>query len=213
MAVSQRDDVQLLHVDAQLVIVSKPAGLLSVPGRGPDKQDCVVARLQAQFADIRAVHRLDQATSGLLLLARDGATLAALSQQFATRSVSKRYEAVVWGNLPEHAGLIDVPLIADWPNRPRQKACTQSGKAAQTHYQKLSSGEHTTRVALTPITGRSHQLRLHMSLLGHPIIGCPLYAHAAARNAGDRLMLHATALSFRHPHSGQRCDYVSEPPF
>jgi tRNA pseudouridine32 synthase/23S rRNA pseudouridine746 synthase len=206
----------LVHHDAQLIVAVKPAGLLSVPGRGADKQDCLIARVQAVHPDALIVHRLDMATSGLLLLARGHEMQRALSAAFAERQVHKRYEAVVRGQLPAPDGgwgLIDLPLRADWPNRPRQQVCFEAGKPSQTRYRVLSQdiGAGTTRVELEPLTGRTHQLRVHLMALGHAIVGDALYGPESAIDAqafrqdmtpGPRLHLHATGLALRHPVTG-----------
>lgn len=190
-------DLSLLHVDAQRIVVAKPPGLLSVPGRGPDKQDCAWARAQARFADALIVHRLDQATSGLLVLARGEAMQRALSEAFAQRQVHKRYVAEVWGLVEADTFEIDLPLIADWPNRPRQMVDHQRGKPSLTRVRVLSrdAARHTTRVDLEPVTGRSHQLRVHLLAVGHPILGDALYAPPEALQRADRLRLHACELS------------------
>lgn len=185
-----------LHEDAQRVVIAKPSGLLSVPGRGADKQDCAWARVAARYPDALIVHRLDQATSGLLVLARGEAMQRALSEAFAQRRVHKRYEAVVQGLVAQDEQEIDLPLIADWPNRPRQMVDRARGKPSLTRLRvlarDLSAG--TTRVALEPITGRSHQLRVHLLAIGHPILGDALYAPPEACRRAPRLLLHASAL-------------------
>lgn len=185
--------MQILHADAELIVVNKPAGLLSVPGRGADKQDCAVARVQALYAQALTVHRLDMATSGLLLFARGAAMQRALSLDFAERRVAKRYIALLAGRL-ETGGAwaeVDLPLRADWPNRPRQKVDNETGKPSLTRYRTLDGDGAHTRVELEPVTGRSHQLRVHMLALGHPIVGDALYGGPAAA----RLFLHACHLA------------------
>lgn len=203
----------LLHVDAQLVVVDKPAGLLAVPGRGADKQDCAAARVSAMFADALVVHRLDMATSGLLLFARGVAVQRQLSMAFARREVDKRYVAVVHGQPASAAGRIELPLIADWPRRPRQRVDTQHGKPSVTHYRVLAHdpASNTSRVELQPVTGRSHQLRVHLMALGHPIVGDTLYG--SADDAAPRLLLHACSLRLRHPSSGEPLQLRSDAPF
>ena len=203
-----------LHVvfsDDTLVVVDKPAGMLSVPGRGADKQDCAAACVQALHADARVVHRLDMATSGLLLMARGDAAQRRLSIAFAEREVAKRYVAVVHGRLPSAGGEIDLPLVADWPHRPRQKVDAASGKPSLTRYRVLSedASSDTSRVELEPVTGRSHQLRVHMLAIGHPIVGDTLYGAPEAA----RLMLHACELRFVHPATGLRMRLQSAAPF
>jgi len=184
--------MQIVHLDADVIVVNKPSGLLSVPGRGPDKQDCVVHRLQLDHPEALIVHRLDMATSGLLLLARGPEMQRLLSQDFAERRVHKRYIAHVTGRLAaEGWAEVDLPLLTDWPNRPRQKVDLEAGKRSLTRYRVLEAGEHWTRVELEPVTGRTHQLRVHMLALGHPIIGDALYTDTRE----PRLLLHASALS------------------
>lgn len=185
-----------LHVDERLIVVDKPAGLLSVPGRGEDKQDCAIHRVQQRFSDALIVHRLDMATSGLLLLARGPAMQRSLSIAFAQRRVSKRYTAVVAGCMAEPHGEVDLPLMPDWPNRPLQKVDLAHGKPSLTLWQLVSVDEQAqcTRVSLEPVTGRSHQLRLHMQAIGHPILGDPIYASPAQCALAPRLLLHASVL-------------------
>lgn len=192
----------LLHADERLIVVNKPSGLLSVPGRGPDKQDCASARVQQQFADALIVHRLDQATSGLLLLARGAAAQRDLSQAFATRRVDKRYVAVVTGTLAQDELEIDLPLLADWPNRPRQRVDHALGKRSQTLLRVLERGPDYTRVELSPLTGRTHQLRVHLMAIGHAILGDTLYAGPVDAERAPRLLLHASELLLQD--SGQR---------
>ena len=268
------------YADAHLLVLDKPAGLLSVPGRGPENADCLSARVQAQWPDARVVHRLDMATSGLLVMARGEAAQRALSHSFAQRRVDKRYEAVVWGcpDPADHRGAtapdephplppqppggaahrsaraaaavlaavrqppagwhaIDLPLTVDWPNRPRSKVCPHTGKASVTHWQPLAPptawpvnttgtpvahhaldgpsglGARVTRLSLRPVTGRSHQLRVHLMALGHPILGDPLYAHPQALGLAPRLLLHACDLWLPHPVSGERLHLHSPTPF
>ncbi|MBK0024536.1 RluA family pseudouridine synthase [Stenotrophomonas sp. S48] len=203
--------ILLHHVDEALIVAEKPAGLLSVPGRGADNDDCVVSRLQVAYPDALTVHRLDQVTSGLLLHARGKAMQAALSMQFEQRQVGKRYEAVLQGLLADDAGEVDLPLIVDWPNRPKQMVDHERGKPALTRWQVLARDVEagTTRVALAPVTGRSHQLRLHMASLGHPIVGDVLYGAAPAQ----RVHLHACALAFTHPVTGAALAFESAAPF
>ena len=207
--------LDLVYVDDSLVVVNKPEGLLSVPGRGDDRQDCMVHRVQQRFPEALTVHRLDMATSGLLVFARGEAMQRALSVLFQERQVDKRYVAVVKGLLAQDQGEIDLPLSADWPNRPRQMVCFERGKPSQTRYEVLARdlGQGETRVALTPITGRSHQLRVHMMELGHPILGDHLYAPPEAQAAAPHLYLHAAMLSFNHPLSGERLSFEAPAPF
>ena len=204
----------IVHADDALVAIDKPAGLLSVPGRGADKADCAVARVQAQFPDAQTVHRLDMATSGLLLFARGVAMQRVLSVMFQTREVVKHYEAVVDGWVERDEGEIDLPLLADWPQRPRQKVDRLHGKPSLTRYCVLrrDPATRTTRLALQPLTGRTHQLRVHLLAIGHPIAGDALYASGAAPTA-PRLLLHATQLELRHPVTGHAMTMTSPAPF
>lgn len=197
--------IHLHYADDALLVAEKPAGLLSVPGRTPENQDCVVARLQGLYPDALTVHRLDQVTSGLLLHARGKVMQAALSAQFEQRQVHKRYVAVLEGLLGGTAGEVDLPLIVDWPNRPRQQVDHERGKPALTRWRVLAREAGRTHVELEPVTGRSHQLRLHMASLGHPIVGDVLYGAQAA----DRVYLHACALRFTHPLSGEPLSFKS----
>jgi tRNA pseudouridine32 synthase/23S rRNA pseudouridine746 synthase len=202
------------HADDHLLVLDKPAGLLSVPGRGPDKQDCASARAQARWPDARIVHRLDMATSGLLLMARSPAMQRILSIAFAQRTVHKRYVAVVQGHLADDAGEIDLPLLTDWPNRPRQQVHPE-GKLSLTRWQVLArdsdaQGRPITRLSLEPITGRTHQLRVHLQSLGHPILGDALYGCA---EAAPRMLLHASELALNHPVSAAPLQWHSTPPF
>ena len=201
--------------DDAIVVAEKASGLLSVPGRGPDRQDCLSARVQAQFADALIVHRLDMETSGLMLFARGIESQRVLSRAFETREVGKRYVAVVAGLIDEDEGSIDLPLICDWPNRPRQMVDNELGKPSLTRYRVLSRDAtmHTTRVSLMPVTGRSHQLRVHMAALRHPMLGDSLYAPPGVQALSPRLLLHATELRFAHPVTGQALTFASEAPF
>ena len=206
---------ELVYLDDALIVVNKPAGLLAVPGRGPDKADCLSARLQAIHPDAQIVHRLDMATSGLILLARGTEAQRRMSTAFAERRVAKTYIAVVDGLPAADAGEIDLPLSADWPNRPRQKVDVLLGKPSCTRWQVLSRDpiRGQTRLLLQPVTGRSHQLRLHLSAIGHAILGDRLYASAAVAGTAPRLLLHASRLQFDHPDHGQALDLASAPPF
>ncbi len=188
----------IIDLNADWIIVNKPSGLLSVPGRGSDKQDCLLSRVQTQYPEALIVHRLDMGTSGLIMLARHATAQRALSRLFAERKIHKSYLAIVSGTPELPTGMIDQPLITDWPNRPRQKIDHEQGKPALTHYATLSYDPvaHTSRLHLTPQTGRSHQLRVHLQFLGHPILGDDLYAPEAIRHQAKRLLLHAAALHF-----------------
>lgn len=204
-----------LHEDEALLVLVKPAGLLAVPGRGPGKADCLSARVQARWPDALVVHRLDEATSGLMLFARGLAAQRVLSRAFETRTVDKRYQAVVAGH-PPAAGewaLIDAPLAADWPNRPRQQIAATGGRPAQTRWRVLCREGAHSRIELQPLSGRTHQLRVHLASIGHPILGDRLYSSGPIQCAAPRLLLHACRLDIRHPRSGIALRFSSEAPF
>lgn len=207
--------LDLVHVDASLLVVNKPSGLLSVPGRGIGKEDCLASRVQAVYPEALVVHRLDMETSGLMVLARNRETHRSLSILFEKRLVEKHYVAVVDGELAQACGEIDLPLITDWPNRPLQKVDFEIGKPSLTRYRVLAydAASHSTRLALEPETGRSHQLRVHLLSLGHPILGDALYASPALQAKADRLLLHADFLAFAHPLSGERLAFSCPAPF
>ena len=207
--------LELLHEDAAMLVVNKPAGLLSVPGRGAEKQDSLTSRVQKRFADALSVHRLDMETSGIIVFARSAATHRTLSIAFQERLTDKRYIAVVDGMMKHDSGEIDLPLITDWPNRPLQKVDHDIGKPSLTRYKVLQRDEHlhATRVALEPVTGRSHQLRVHLQAIGHAILGDALYADVTARAKAPRLLLHATDLSLPHPITGERLQWHCPPAF
>jgi tRNA pseudouridine32 synthase / 23S rRNA pseudouridine746 synthase len=207
--------MQLIHLDDALIAADKPAGLLAVPGRGPHNADCLAARLQAVHADALVVHRLDMATSGLMLFGRGPAMQRALSMAFAARAVEKTYVAVVDGLIAQDCGEIDLPLIVDWPNRPRQVVDPGRGKPSLTRWRVLArdAALGRTRVALQPVTGRSHQLRVHLQAIGHLIVGDELYAPPAVALAAPRLLLHASRLQLAHPADGRSLDLHSAPAF
>lgn len=207
------DGIEVVYLDAALLLVNKPAGLLSVPGRGDDKQDCLIRRVQAHLPEALIVHRLDMHTSGLLLLARNEEMQRRLSTAFAERQVEKRYLAVVEGLPASTSGEIDLPLGADWPRRPRQKVDRHAGKASLTRYRLLGHdpADNTSLLALWPETGRTHQLRVHLQAIGHPIVGDWLYGGAAM--AAGRLLLHAEQLSFVHPANGRALRVCYPAPF
>jgi len=204
--------LQVLHEDAHLLVLDKPAGLLSVPGKGDHLADCLLSRAQAAFPDTLLVHRLDRDTSGIMVFALTAMAQRHLGLQFEKRRVKKTYAARVWGRLEPRTGTVDLPLIVDWPNRPRQMVDHENGRAAQTDWRVQRYEEDSTRVRLMPLTGRSHQLRVHMLSLGHPILGDPFYATGPAREF-ERLMLHATELRLRHPEGGRGMRFVSKVPF
>jgi tRNA pseudouridine32 synthase/23S rRNA pseudouridine746 synthase len=207
--------LSILYQDDCLLVLDKPSGLLSVPGRGADKQDCLIHRAQAVFPDALIVHRLDMGTSGLMVLARGKAMERALSIAFQTRQVHKRYEALVAGKLSPVQGEVNLPLITDWPNRPKQMVSFELGKPSLTRYQVMEylPSLDATRVSLEPITGRSHQLRVHLQALGHPILGDELYAPPSIQQRAIRLLLHAADLRLPHPISGEMLNIASIVPF
>lgn len=204
--------VECVYVDSHLLVVDKPCGLLSVPGRGPEKWDCLEARVRKVYPEALTVHRLDMETSGLVLFARSPDIQRALSRQFERRQISKCYTACVAGRLSETDGIVDAPLMADWPNRPLQKICAD-GKPAKTRWIVTNRAAKITRLKLVPVTGRTHQLRLHMASIGHPILGDTLYGHQRAKAMSHRLALHATSLCFEHPADNHRVEVYSSPPF
>lgn len=214
---TQIPSLPLRYADDTLLVLDKPSGLLAVPGRGADKQDCLSARVQAHFPDALIVHRLDMATSGLMVMARGPAVQRALSMAFAARAVEKRYIAVVAGRMQPPAeawGVIDLPILVDWPNRPLRIVDYQAGKPSVTRWRVLENdGTFSTRVELHPVTGRSHQLRVHLHALGHPILGDALYAPADVQALSARLLLHAKSLSFAHPATGEALMFESAAPF
>lgn len=206
------DPLEVLHLDHEVILVDKPAGLLSVPGKGPDLADCLLTRVQAAFPDALLVHRLDRDTSGVMIFAMTPYAQRHLGLQFEKRMTKKTYVARVMGVPQEKTGTIDLPLIVDWPNRPRQMVCHETGKSAQTDWRVIKDDGSTARVRLTPHTGRSHQLRVHMLSLGHPILGDPFYASGAALEY-PRMMLHSEELRFKHPDGGQSTKVRSKAPF
>ena len=205
-----------VYADPHLLVFNKPSGLLSVPGKGADKQDCLSTRIQQHYPDALIVHRLDMATSGLMLMARGPGMQTALSKLFETRAIHKRYVAVVDGRMTvsENWQLIDLPIALDWPNRPLRIIHTD-GKPSQTRWRALhyDADQNTTRVELEPITGRSHQLRVHLKALGHPMLGDALYAPADVKAMATRLLLHACELQYLHPASGEKMVFNNVPPF
>ncbi|MDY0014448.1 MAG: pseudouridine synthase [Rhodocyclaceae bacterium] len=209
------DALVIAYQDEDLLALVKPSGLLSVPGRGPENQDSSTSRVQSQFPAALPVHRLDMDTSGLLLFALSKAVHRQLSIQFQERGVFKRYIALVAGCPAAASGVIELPLICDWPNRPRQKVDFLMGKPSLTHYRVLAiePGKNASRLALEPLTGRSHQLRVHLMALGHPILGDPLYAPEGSRQGALRLMLHAEALALPHPVTGAPLEILAPSPF
>ena len=204
-----RADLDLVYRDAGLLVLNKPTGLLAVPGRGADKSDSLATRVQAEFPDALVVHRLDMATSGLMLFARGEQMQRRFCAMFRERGIEKRYIAVIAGELRQ-AGEIALPLSIDWPNRPKQKVDLVEGKPSLTRYRLLSQDSGASRVELEPVTGRTHQLRVHLAALGHPILGDALYGDA---KSAQRLLLHASELGFVHPQRGEWLVCKSAPGF
>jgi tRNA pseudouridine32 synthase/23S rRNA pseudouridine746 synthase len=202
----------VLHEDAEVLLVDKPAGLLSVPGKGPHLADCLMSRIKNAFPDALLVHRLDRDTSGVMIFALTPYAQRHLGLQFEKRMTQKTYVARVWGVPVEKTGTIDLPLIVDWPNRPLQMVCHETGKSAQTDFRVIKDQGDTARVRLSPKTGRSHQLRVHMLALGHPILGDPFYATGPSRDY-PRLMLHSEELRFKHPQGGHSTKVRAKAPF
>lgn len=208
-------ELEELYRDNDLVVVNKPPFFLSVPGRHPDNFDSVQSRIQRDHPEAMAAHRLDLDTSGIMVIALHKEALKQIQKQFQDRTVKKEYIAVVHGIVEPDQGEIDLPLRCDWPNRPRQMVCYEHGKPAQTIYTVIHRNEakNLTRLLLTPITGRSHQLRVHTMQIQHPILGCDLYAHEEALAMATRLLLHARLLEFNHPSSGEALSFINEPEF
>ena len=202
--------LDLVYCDDYIAVVNKPSGLLSVPGNQPQYYDSAMSRVKEKYGFCEPAHRLDMATSGILLFALSKAADRELKRQFREREPKKYYQALVWGHLEHDHGVVELPLICDWENRPRQKICFERGKRAVTFYDVLQRyPNNTTRVKLTPITGRSHQLRLHMLALGHPILGDKFYAHPQAKALSPRLCLHAESLQIQHPITGEAMEFTA----
>jgi tRNA pseudouridine32 synthase/23S rRNA pseudouridine746 synthase len=207
-----QDPLDVIHSDHEILIVNKPSGLLSVPGKGPHLADCLIARVQVAFPQALLIHRLDRDTSGVMVFALTPHAQRHIGLQFENRQTKQTYVARVWGALEPKTGTVDLPLIVDWENRPRQKVCHETGKSAQTDWRVLRSDGVESRVRLMPKTGRSHQLRVHMLSLGHPILGDPFYATGDALNY-DRLMLPSEELRLRHPDGGEGVRFRAKAPF
>jgi len=212
-------DIDCLHADDDLLVLAKPPGLLCVPGRGPDKQDCLSRRAQLRWPEALIVHRLDQATSGLVLMARNPEMQRRMGRAFELRQVHKRYQAIVSGRMaaPQNGAWteINLPIAADWERRPLRVIDPVHGKPSQTRWRLLTHDEatHTTRIELEPVTGRTHQLRVHLAAVGHAILGDTLYADAFVRTLAPRLLLHAAWLAFEHPGTGQEITFALPAPF
>ena len=205
--------IRLIYEDTDLLLIDKPHHLLSVPGRHPLNHDSLIRRLQPRYPDVQAVHRLDLDTSGLMVVPKRRKSLSELARQFQRRQIEKEYTAIVWGEVAEDRGSIELPIATDWPNRPKQIICEERGKHALTHFEVLIRDNNRSLIKLKPVTGRSHQLRIHMQSLGHPIIGCDMYAHPEALEASDRLLLHATRLKLCAPSTGNWLSAFSPIPF
>ncbi|MFT4924385.1 MAG: tRNA pseudouridine32 synthase/23S rRNA pseudouridine746 synthase [Phenylobacterium sp.] len=205
--------ISVVYQDDAVVILNKPSELLSVPGKAAEHKDCLETRVKTVLPTATIVHRLDMATSGLLIMALTKHAHREISRQFQHRETQKRYIARVHGLIEKDEGSIELPLICDWPNRPKQMVDHENGKHALTHWQVLARGDNDTRVLLKPITGRSHQLRVHMLSLGHPILGDRLYAHPEALAMAPRLQLHAQWIAFTHPVSGKAVEFTTDCPF
>ncbi|GAB2903737.1 RluA family pseudouridine synthase [Microbulbifer echini] len=204
--------LSIVYEDSSLLVLNKPSGLLSVPGRDLAHKDSLTSRVQQSYSEALTVHRLDMDTSGLVVMARSPEVHRKLSRLFQNREVDKTYLARVWGVPAADSGEVDLPLICDWPNRPRQKVDFEVGKPSFTRWEKISSSKESSLLRLLPVTGRSHQLRVHMQAIGHPILGDPFYANSEALAAAPRLLLHAGALSFNHPETQERLHFTSELP-
>ncbi len=207
------DPLNVVHQDEHILVLSKPSGLLTVPGKPAAHADCLEARVHKHFPTASIVHRLDMDTSGVLVMAMTRDAHRHLGLQFEKRKTEKTYIARVWGEMSEDKGTVNAPIITDWPNRPKQMIDFENGRPAETGWQVLGREKGTTRVALHPLTGRSHQLRLHMESLGHPILGDNIYAPDAAFEAADRLQLHSTSLTLHHPSGGKRVTFTDPCPF
>jgi tRNA pseudouridine32 synthase/23S rRNA pseudouridine746 synthase len=207
------EEIVILYEDNDLLLVRKPTLLLSIPGRHPLNKDCLVTRLQQRYPTASIVHRLDLDTSGIMVIPLNKPAHAHISRQFQERRVDKTYHAIVFGTVAPDSGEVDLPITCDWDRRPLQKICHERGRSALTRFEVLERATDRTRLLLKPVTGRSHQLRIHMRELGHPILGCDMYAHESALTMADRLMLHASTLEFTHPVTGQRLRGSCPPDF
>ncbi len=210
--------LSVLHEDSDILVLSKPSGLLHVPGKPPEHADCLERRARESYPSVMTIHRLDKDTSGVVVMGLNRKAHAHISQQFETRRTRKTYVARVWGHVSADSGHVDLPIACDWPNRPRQMIDRENGRPAQTGWEVLeretiAHGMTATRLRLLPATGRSHQLRVHMLSLGHPILGDNFYAHPPALAAASRLQLHAETLTFEHPSGGHACTFTVPCPF
>lgn len=205
--------LDIVHEDDDIVVLNKPSGLLSVPGKHEEHKDCLETRVQNCFAGAGTIHRLDMDTSGLLIMARHKEAHRYIGYQFERRLTEKAYVARVLGVVKDEQGTVDLPLICDWPNRPKQKVDHELGRSALTHYEVIDRADNETRVKLTPVTGRSHQLRVHMLAIGHPILGDRFYGEGEALARAPRLMLHAKTLTIRHPATKEMVTFGAPVPF
>ncbi len=205
--------LDILYQDKDILVVNKPSGLLSVPGRAPEHRDSIYERVLTEYPNAQVVHRLDMSTSGVIVLALRRNAEKELKRQFRDRETKKTYYARVAGHIKNDTGSIEFPLICDWPNRPKQKVDHQLGKPSLTHYKVISRAKRSTLVKLTPITGRSHQLRVHMLAIGHPILGDNFYADPLAKRLSSRLLLHAHELTIKQPYSGNELTFSCDVPF
>ena len=205
--------LEILYQDEAMLILNKPSGLLTVPGKAAEHQDCLERRVQRVYPEARIVHRLDMSTSGIVVMALGLDSQRHLNRQFEQRQTEKHYVARLEGTMQAEKGVVELPLICDWPNRPKQMVCFERGKKATTNYLVLAREHNATRVKLTPITGRSHQLRVHMQWLGHPILGDKFYASKDGVQAATRLQLHAEFLAVSHPTSGKMMEFYAKCPF
>jgi tRNA pseudouridine32 synthase/23S rRNA pseudouridine746 synthase len=208
-----QEDIRILYQDDDLLLVRKPDLLLSIPGRHPLNKDCLITRLRRDYPGASIVHRLDLDTSGIMVIPLNKPVHAHISRQFQERKVEKQYHAIVYGTVKPDTGEVELPIRCDWENRPLQMIDHEQGKHALTRFEVLERMADRTRVLLKPVTGRSHQLRIHMRELGHPILGCDMYAHPTALAMADRLLLHASYLAFEHPVTGEWLSGESAPPF
>lgn len=207
------EKLPIIHQDDDIIVLDKPAGLLTVAGKTQDLYDCLECRVQFFFPRATIVHRLDMSTSGIIIMALNMLAHRHLSSQFEHRKTKKTYIADVWGVVGEDQGVIDLPLRCDWENRPRQMVDFEHGRSAQTRWEVMKRAANQTRMALYPITGRSHQLRVHMQSLGHPILGDEFYAHDKAYFSSGRLHLHAKELEITHPFTLQNMMFKADCPF
>lgn len=209
------EQIDILYEDDYFLILHKPAFLLSVPGKHSLNKDSVITRLKPKYPGIEAVHRLDLDTSGIMVFPLQRFVLSEISKQFQKRTVNKAYEAMVWGVVEDNQGFIELPIAVDWENRPKQQICYDNGKPSKTEFVVLErlAEQNKTRLHLIPHTGRTHQLRIHNAEVGHPILGCDMYAHEQALSLSKRLLLHSKMIGFTHPKTGEYMEFFSPAPF